>query len=113
MRGGVIERAGDAAKRPQIGRRQIGNTARPADHDDGIDVGGEPFADVIEQGTAVQQRTCLVTAEPARSSAGQDRAEDEAADQAALSSRTGTDFAAGTWLCSALCLTDMRMLHSG
>lgn len=107
--GRIGQRARDAAQRPQPRRGQVGDAIAPADDHDGIDMAADPLPGMAEQRPAVQQGCGLVAAEAARSAACQDRPED----QATFSNRTGTDFAAGTWLCSALCVTGISTLHSG
>jgi len=63
----------------------------------------------VEQRPPGGQGGRLVPSESAGAAAGEDRGED----QAVRSTRTGTDLPAGTWLCSALWVTGIRMLHSG
>ena len=105
----MIERPRNPAERAEIGRRQIRDAAGASDHHDGIDPRRQQVADMRQQRPPVVERRRLLAAKAARSPAGEDRTQD----QETFSSRTGTDFAAGTWLCSALWVTDIRMLHSG
>lgn len=94
-----MERRGDAAERAEIGAGAVGEPTRAiaADQNDRVDVRPDRRDGVVEQRLAVEQCLGLVAAEPARSAAGDDRAED----QRITSSLTGTDFPAGTWLSSA------------
>ncbi len=90
----MVERRGDPAQRSEPGGGKVGDPAVAADHHHRIDMRGQLRADQIDQPRTVEQRDGLVAAETTGLPAGQDRAED----QALRSTRTGTDFAAGTWL---------------
>ena len=88
---------GDAAQRPQARPRTVTDPLGAPHDDDGRDVRDQRGADMVDQAPPREQGRSLVAAETARLPARQDRTQD----QAARSTRTGTDFAAGTRLCSA------------
>ncbi|PAV71835.1 hypothetical protein WR25_11233 [Diploscapter pachys] len=95
----VVQRARNAAERAKAGGRAIRDPTLSPHDNHRVGPARAGVADVREQWPPVPQCGGLVAAEAARLAAGKDRGED----QAAFSTRTGTDFPAGTWLCSALC----------
>ena len=109
----MMQRRAQPAERTEAGRRPVGQTGQagpvPPDNRQRINLRPQPGDDMVDQRLIAKLCRPLVAAEAARLAAGEDRGED----QAAFSTRTGTDFPAGTWLCSALCVTGIRMLHSG
>lgn len=109
MRRAISERPGDPAERTEAGVRPIAHAVVAPDDDHRIRLFRAERAHMVEQRTPPIERRRFVRPEAARLAAGEDRRED----QADRSTRTGTDLPAGTWLCSALCVTGISTLHSG
>ena len=109
----MVQRPRYAPQRPQIGPRQVADQAIPARDHRVIDMRPEQRTGVVSEPTTGEQRLRLVRPEPRRSPARQDDAEDPGRAQRVFSIRTGTDFAAGTWLSRAWCATGISRLHSG